>query len=67
MKALLALVSAAAIALTWMLMLAPSGARAKPLYAAQTGLPCARCHVGLDGSGGLKPFGQKFRDSGHKL
>jgi hypothetical protein len=67
MKTLLALVPAVAIALTGTLMLAPSGARAKPQYAEQTGLPCARCHVGPDGTGGLKPFGQKFRDNGHKL
>jgi hypothetical protein len=67
MKTLLALVCAAVIALTGTLMLALSGARAKPQYAEQTGLPCARCHAGPGGSGGLKPFGQKFRNNGHRL
>jgi hypothetical protein len=67
MKTLLALISAAAIALTGMSMLAPNGAHARAQYAQQTGLPCGRCHVVPDGTGGLKPFGRKFRDNGHKL
>jgi hypothetical protein len=47
--------------------LAPSPANAKPEFAAQTGLPCGRCHVNPAGGGKLKPFGQKFKANGFKL
>lgn len=47
--------------------LAPSPASAKPQYAAQTGLPCGKCHVNPAGGGTLKSFGKKFQANGHKL
>ena len=46
---------------------APRHATATPAYAAQTKLPCGQCHVSPGGGGALKPFGQKFKDNGHKL
>lgn len=46
---------------------APTPANAKPQFAAQTGLPCGRCHVNPAGGGPLKPFGKKFKANGFKL
>jgi len=63
-----ALLSAAAAAvLITTTAFAPRPAAAKPEYAAQTKLPCGQCHVSPGGGGPLKPFGQKFKDNGHKL
>ena len=42
-------------------------ASAKPEFAASTGKPCGFCHQNPAGGGALKPFGQKFKDNGHKL
>jgi len=42
-------------------------ANAKPEFAAQTGLPCGRCHVNPAGGGARKPFGDKFKENGFKL
>ena len=42
-------------------------ASAKPEYAAQTGLPCGRCHENPAGGGKLKAFGEKFKENGHKV
>ena len=55
----LALVAAATVGLR--------PAAALPQYAAQTKLPCGQCHVNPAGGGGLKPFGQRFQNNGHKL
>ena len=46
---------------------APKPAAATPAYAAQTGLPCGRCHVNPAGGGPNTPFGKAFADNGHKL
>ena len=63
-----ALLSAAAVAvLVTATSFASRPATAKPEYAAQTKLPCGQCHVSPAGGGALKPFGQKFKDNGHKL
>lgn len=42
-------------------------ANAKPEFAAQTGLPCGRCHVNPAGGGKNTPFGEKFKANGNKL
>ncbi len=36
-------------------------------YAAQTGLPCGRCHANPAGGGPRTKFGQAFAANGHKL
>ncbi len=63
-----ALMSAAAVAVLFAAVtVAPRPAASMPQYAAQTKLPCGQCHVNPAGGGTLKPFGQKFKDNGHKL
>lgn len=42
-------------------------ANAKPEFAAQTGLPCGKCHQNPAGGGPRKPFGEKFKANGFKL
>ncbi len=42
-------------------------ASAKPEFAAQTGLPCGRCHVNPAGGGPNTPFGLEFKKTGYKL
>jgi hypothetical protein len=41
-------------------VLVPSSAQAIPSFAAQTGQPCAACHVGAFGPQ-LKPYGRDFK------
>ena len=48
-------------------LLAPSPARAKPEFTAQTKLPCGRCHVAPTGGKDLTDFGKEFKDNGFKL
>jgi hypothetical protein len=48
-------------------LVAPSPAVALPAYAAQTGLPCGRCHVNPAGGGPRNAFGKAFAANGHKL
>ena len=45
----------------------PQQALATPQYAAQTGLPCGRCHVNPAGGGPRNAFGKAFAANGHKL
>jgi hypothetical protein len=47
--------------------LSPRQAQAMPAYAAQTGLPCAKCHVNPAGGGPNTAFGKAFAANGHKL
>ncbi len=47
--------------------LTPRQAQALPAYAAQTGLPCGRCHVSAAGGGPRTAFGKAFAANGHKL
>jgi hypothetical protein len=47
--------------------LLPRQAQATPAYAAQTGLPCGRCHVNPAGGGPNTAFGKAFAANGHKL
>jgi hypothetical protein len=42
-------------------------AEATPVYAQQTGLPCARCHLNPAGGGPNTAFGKAFAANGHKL
>lgn len=42
-------------------------AQALPAYAAQTKLPCGRCHVNPAGGGPNTAFGKAFAANGHKL
>jgi len=68
-RAFVAVCGAAAailIAGTMFSIVSPS-ANAKPEFAAQTGLPCGRCHVNPAGGGKLKAFGQRFKANGFKL
>ena len=46
---------------------AVQSAHATPQYAAQTGKACGQCHANPAGGGPLKPFGEKFKENGHKL
>jgi hypothetical protein len=57
-----AIMTAGAISLT-----TSRPANAKPEFAAQTGLPCGRCHENPSGGGKLKSFGEKFKENGNKL
>lgn len=60
--------TAAAIMIASILMVVGSQpANAKPEFAAQTGLPCGKCHVNPAGGGARKPFGEKFKENGFKL
>jgi hypothetical protein len=43
----------------------PSPARATPVFAGQTGLPCTRCHTA--GGKALTDFGKEFQANGTKL
>ena len=66
------LCGAAGIAATVLLagaaaMVVPNQAQALPAYAAQTGLPCGRCHVNPSGGGPNTAFGKAFAANGHKL
>lgn len=45
----------------------PKQAQALPKYAAQTGLPCGRCHVNPAGGGPRTAFGKAFAANGHKI
>ena len=45
----------------------PSSARATPVFAGQTGLPCARCHTAPAGGKDLTDFGKDFKANGNKL
>jgi hypothetical protein len=45
----------------------PRQAQALPQYAAQTGLPCGRCHVSPAGGGPRTAFGKAFAANGHKV
>ena len=47
--------------------LSPRQAQATPAYAAQTGLPCGRCHVNPAGGGPNTAFGKAFAANGHKV
>jgi hypothetical protein len=62
-----ALGALAAIAMIGAVALAPRPAAATPMYAAQTKLPCGRCHVYPGGGGVLTAQGQKFRENGHSV
>ena len=42
-------------------------AAATPAFAAQTGKSCAECHQNPKGGGVLTPFGEQFKENGHKL
>jgi hypothetical protein len=55
------LLGAAAIALA-----VPRQAQATPQFAAQTGKPCAQCHVNPTG-GALNAYGKEFKANGNKL
>ena len=57
----------AAVAVVTVLTLAPKEAVAKPEYAAQTKLPCGKCHVNPAGGGPNTAFGTKFKNNGHKV
>ena len=45
----------------------PSPARATPVFAGQTGLPCTRCHTSPAGGKALSDFGKEFQANGNKL
>ena len=45
----------------------PSPARATPVFAGQTGLPCTRCHTSPTGSKALTDFGKEFQANGNNL
>jgi hypothetical protein len=45
----------------------PTSARATPVFAGQTGLPCTRCHTAPTGGKALTDFGKDFQANGNKL
>ena len=55
------------LVLGMMLLLTPRPAQALPKFAAQTGLPCGRCHVNPAGGGPRTAFGKAFQANGFKL
>lgn len=57
----------AAVAVIGVVALAPRSAEAKPEFAAQTKLPCSKCHVTPAGGGRRTPFGEQFKANGYKL
>ncbi|MGC2201811.1 MAG: hypothetical protein WA633_16965 [Stellaceae bacterium] len=61
---LLTLISAATIAAVLVIGLFPSRAVSLPLYARQTGQPCATCHTAFLE---LTPFGRRFKLGGYTL
>ena len=62
-----ALAGFAAAAVVGGVALAPRPVEALPQYSQETGLACGRCHVDPGGGGKLNPFGQKYKDNGHRL
>ena len=46
---------------------APRSANAKPEFAAQTGLPCGKCHQNPAGGGPNNAFGKAFNANGFKV
>ncbi len=44
----------------------PRHAQATPAYAAETKLPCGKCHVNPAGGGATTAFGKEFAAEGHK-
>src|SRR6476646_11853933 len=59
-----AILIAAIIAVVLVLVLAPRRTVALPLYARQTGQPCATCHTAFLE---LTPFGRRFKLGGYTL
>ena len=59
--------AAAMLVATAAVTLSSRRAEATPVYAQQTGLPCARCHVNPAGGGPNTAFGKAFAANGHKL
>src|SRR5271166_4001853 len=57
-------VSAATIAAVLVIGLSPRSAASLPLYARQTGQPCATCHTAFLE---LTPFGRRFKLGGYTL
>lgn len=62
-----AAVAAAILIAGAIVTLSPRQAQALPAYAAQTKLPCGKCHVNPAGGGARNEFGQAFAANGHKL
>ena len=60
------LVVLAAVA-TFASLVAPSAARALPLYAARQGLPCVACHFDPQGGGARREFGFLYEKNRHDL
>src|SRR5437870_2519754 len=58
------LLGAAAVAAVLLVGLSPRPAVSLPLYARQTGQPCATCHTAFLE---LTPFGRRFKLSGYTL
>jgi len=59
-----ALILTALAAGAWLLMRPESSAQALPEYSAQTGEPCATCHISPSGGGQRGPRGQAWVGSG---
>ncbi len=59
-------VAAAILVAGAVVTVAPRQAQATPAYAAQTKLPCAKCHTTPSG-GPRNDFGNAFAANGHKL
>jgi hypothetical protein len=62
----LCLIGGAAVLIGGLLTI-PTPARATPVFAGQTGLPCTRCHTAPTGGKALTDFGKDFQANGNKL
>src|SRR5438270_453367 len=58
------MLSAIGVAVVLVICLSPRGAVSLPLYARQTGQPCATCHTAFLE---LTPFGRRFKLGGYTL
>jgi hypothetical protein len=59
--------AAAVLMMGTAIFIAPSPAAAKPEFAAQTGFPCAKCHVDAKGGGARNAYGNAFEKNGFKV
>jgi hypothetical protein len=48
-------------------LIMPKPVQATPVFAGQTGLPCARCHTAPAGGKDLTDVGKDFKANGNKL
>jgi hypothetical protein len=60
-------VAAAMLIVGAVVTVSPRTAQATPAYAAQTKLPCGKCHTNPAGGGPVNDFGKAYAANGHQL